>query len=135
MSANKPDPTTVMNKSMQTTADGSQDDGRDSDASPLSLTCFMTSFSASMRAASSRCSGVVFNMHRTMSLNPQPLHASLSAPAAAEAKRDSMSSSLLDAATVGAGGVNRDKLAAAAFLLVSMIACSRALRRGSPEVK
>ena len=96
MSANKPEPTTVTNNAMHTIADGSQDDGKERDASPSSLTCFMSVLSASMRAASSRCSGVVCRMQRTMSLKPHPLHGLLSAIVEAEAKRDSMSSSLLE---------------------------------------
>jgi len=74
-------------------------------------------------------------MHSTMSLKPQPLQGSLSAAAAADANSDSMSSSPLEAVTDGGGGVNSGRLAAAAFLLVSVIAWSRALRRGSPAVK
>jgi hypothetical protein len=135
MSANRPDPTTVTNSDMQTKAEGSQGEGRESDASPSSLTCLISALSASMSACSSRCSGVVFSMQRIMSLKPQPLHGSLSATAAADANRASMSSSPLGAATEGAGGVKGGKLAAAAFLFVSTIACSSALRRGSPEVK
>ena len=135
ISANKPEPTIVMNSDMHTIADGSHADGRDSDASPSSLTCFINAFRASISAASSRCSGVVWRMQSTMSLRPHPLHGSLSAPAVADANSASISSSPLEAGEEGVGGVNKDKLAAAAFLLVSAIACSSALRRGSPAVK
>lgn len=70
-----------------------------------------------------------------MSLRPHPLHGSLSAPALADANSASISSSPLDAGEEGAGGANKDMFAAVAFLLVSAMACSRALRRGSPAVK
>jgi hypothetical protein len=135
MSENKPEPTTVMKSDIHTKADGSHGEGRERDASPSSLTCLISVLSASISAASSRCSAVVWSMQRIMSLSPQPLHGSLSPTAAADANRASMSSSPFGAAAEGAGGANGGRLAAAAFLLVSTIACSSALRRGSPEVK